>query len=325
VGAGTGVAIRGNSIFSNGGLGIKLGGGLGPNINDAGDGDTGPNQFQNYPVITNAVVSPGDAVVTGTLNSAASANFRIDFFASTACEPFNGGHGEGQSFLGATTVATDAGGNAGFGPLLFPAPAGQPFITATATDAFGNTSEFSVCVAATTFAPLPTVSIASMSALEGDSGNTPFVFTVTLSAPSAVAVTVGYATAAGTAIAGTDYMDTSGTLTFPPGVISRTIAVQVMGDTQVEADETFFVNLSMPVNATLAVAQATGTILNDDAIVPPPAVRAEAVPLLGPRSLPWLIVGLSLAAFMHRKRLRPGAVPTGAWALRPRRRDRRPG
>ena len=112
--------------------------------------------------------------------------------------------------------------------------------------------------------PVPTLSIGNVSLPEGNSGTTNAVFTVKLSAASGRAVTVHYATADGTATAGSDYTAKSGTLTIPAGSTSGTIAVPVIGDTIVEPNETFFVNLSSPTNATIAVAKGTGTILNDD-------------------------------------------------------------
>jgi hypothetical protein len=114
---------------------------------------------------------------------------------------------------------------------------------------------------------LPNLSINNVAQDEGNSGTTPFVFTVTLSTPSASTVTVKYATADGTATShgkNSDYTRVSGKLTFDPGVTTQTITVLVNGDTLVEPDETFFVNLSDPQGATIAVAQGTGTILNDD-------------------------------------------------------------
>jgi uncharacterized protein (DUF2141 family) len=115
---------------------------------------------------------------------------------------------------------------------------------------------------------LPSISIANAQTLEGNSGTTNLAFTVTLSSASASTVTVSYATANGTATAGSDYTATSGVVTFNPGVTSATILVPILGDTLVEPDETFLVNLSNPVNATLGNAQATGTILNDDVTLP---------------------------------------------------------
>jgi hypothetical protein len=91
------------------------------------------------------------------------------------------------------------------------------------------------------------------------------LFTVTLSPPNmAATVTVDYATADGTAMAGSDYTATAGTLTFPPGTTTQTVSVSVLGDTLVEGAETFFVDLSLPSNATIAYARGTGTILDSD-------------------------------------------------------------
>ena len=97
-------------------------------------------------------------------------------------------------------------------------------------------------------------------------GTTAYVFTVSLSAAQAAPVTVDFATANGTATAASDYTANSGTLTFAPGVTTQTVTVQVNGDTTVEPNETFNVNLSDATgNATIADAQGVGTIVNDDA------------------------------------------------------------
>ncbi len=116
----------------------------------------------------------------------------------------------------------------------------------------------------------PTLSIGDVSLDEGNSGTTPFTFTVTLSAAAGLPVTVNYATTAGgTATAGSDYTAASGMLTFNPGEISKTVTVDVNGDTNSEYDETFLVNLSGAINATIATGSGTGTITNDDASLPP--------------------------------------------------------
>ena len=111
---------------------------------------------------------------------------------------------------------------------------------------------------------LPTLSINNILLNEGNSGTNPFVFTVTLSAASNQTVTVNYATVNGTATPPTDYLGISGSLSFAPGETSKTITVLVNGDTTVEPNETFTVNLSGANNAILANAQGTGTIRNDD-------------------------------------------------------------
>jgi hypothetical protein len=113
--------------------------------------------------------------------------------------------------------------------------------------------------------PPPNVSVGDCAVVEGDAGQVPCAFTVALSVPSSLTATVAYATANGTASAGEDYTSTGGVLTFPPGSSSQAVAVQVLGDAVVEADETFLVNLSAPVNATLGDSQGMGTIGDDDA------------------------------------------------------------
>ncbi len=293
-------SILGNSIYANGpgvgpgGLGINLFANDFVTANDLGDADTGPSDLQNYPVIASATTAGN---VQGSLNSTANTTYRVEFFASTACDP--SGFGEGQTFVGFQSLLTDGFGNAAFNVSLPALPVGQAIVTATATDPAGNTSEFSQCVSAAGVA-LPTLSVNNVSANEGNAGTTAFTFTVTLSAASASTVTVNYATADGTATAGSDYTATSGTLTFNPGVLTQPITVNVSGDTTVEANETFFVNLSTPVNATIATGQGTGTILNDDAA---PFVAASAIPTLDD----WAMVALALmlaATAMHAARRR---------------------
>ncbi len=112
----------------------------------------------------------------------------------------------------------------------------------------------------------PTLSIADATVTEGDTGTVDATFAVSLSAPSQQTVTVDFATADGTAVAGSDYTTAVGTLTFTPGELTKTITVKVTGDIFNEQNETFFVNLSNPINAKLARAQGTGTIIDNDAV-----------------------------------------------------------
>ncbi len=109
---------------------------------------------------------------------------------------------------------------------------------------------------------------------EGHSGTVNADFTVSLSAASGQTVTVNFATANGTAKAGSNYVAKSGTLTFNPGEISKTISVAVKGDTLDEANETFFINLSAPINAILGKKKGIGTIVDDD---PPPSLSINNV------------------------------------------------
>ena len=113
--------------------------------------------------------------------------------------------------------------------------------------------------------PQRQISIDDVSVAEGSSGQTPAQFTVSLDAASADPITVDFATADGTATAPGDYTAATGTVTFAPGDTSETVTVQVNGDTAVEPNETFDVNLSnVTGNATIADAQGVGTITNDD-------------------------------------------------------------
>jgi parallel beta-helix repeat protein len=145
-GTGTGIAINGNSIFNNTGLGIDLGNdGVTPNHMGF---ISGPNNFQNYPVLTAAGPGGGNTIIKGTLNSLANDTFRLEFFSNGACN--TSGFGEGQTFLGFKRVITDATGNVAFSDTLagVNVPVGSA-ITSTATDSAGNSSEFSACVLAT--------------------------------------------------------------------------------------------------------------------------------------------------------------------------------
>ena len=119
---------------------------------------------------------------------------------------------------------------------------------------------------------LPTLAVASPKVAEGHIGGTSTLdFVVALSAASSKTVTVNYATVAGSATEGTDYAKNTGTLSFLPGELSKTVKVAVIGDTVVEADETLTLKLTNPVGATLKVDTGTGTIINDDAAPTPPA------------------------------------------------------
>jgi CSLREA domain-containing protein len=133
-------------------------------------------------------------------------------------------------------------------------------------------SSGTVDIGAFEFQPAPNLSLSinDVTLTEGNSGTKNATFTVTLSGETFQPVTVNYATANGTATAGSDYTATTGTLIFNvnPGETSKQITVSVLGDSLFEANETFFVNLSNATNASIADAQAQGTITNDDVTLP---------------------------------------------------------
>ncbi len=141
VSAAVGDAIDGNSIFANSGLGIDLSDD-GVTLNTPGGPHSGPNDLQNFPVITSVSSNSITTLIGGTLNAQPGTPFTIQFFSSPVPDP--SGYGQGETFLGQLTgVTTDTTGNTSFTfSDRFPIDPGQYF-TATATDASGNTSEFS--------------------------------------------------------------------------------------------------------------------------------------------------------------------------------------
>ncbi len=153
IAAGVDTAILGNSISFNGDMGIDIGYDR-VTYNDPQDTDDGPNRLQNFPKVFAETVS-GATRVYGTLNSIPSTNFRLDFFSSDSCNagaPLN--YGEGQTYLGNTTVGTDIFGNITYSVVLPIMAPGGKFITATATKIIhqgkgggipAETSEFSEC------------------------------------------------------------------------------------------------------------------------------------------------------------------------------------
>ncbi len=131
-----GTLITRNRIFSNGSLGIDLGDD-GITANDPGDGDTGSNNRQNFPVLTVARTARGDTKIKGRLDSTASESFTVEFFSNRGRER------QGRKFIGARPVTTDGSGEVDF--TFRPnrkVPVGD-FITATATASDNSTSEFS--------------------------------------------------------------------------------------------------------------------------------------------------------------------------------------
>ncbi len=169
------VSIRGNSIFGNVSppgpvnqfevpLGIDLGFNSGINANDAGDADAGANLGQNFPVLTLASNTVSGLVIQGTLNSTAAQTFTLDFYGNDECDP--SGNGEGQTYLGTASVTTDASGNVAFSQTLS-VPAPGNFVTATATDAAGNTSEFCACRAVILPLAPPLVAVVTTAADSG--------------------------------------------------------------------------------------------------------------------------------------------------------------
>ncbi|HYH05475.1 MAG TPA: Calx-beta domain-containing protein [Thermoanaerobaculia bacterium] len=131
----------------------------------------------------------------------------------------------------------------------------------------------------------PTITIDDVTLAEGNAGTTAFTFTVTLSNLSASPVSVDYGTAPGTATAGVDYDTTSGTLIINPGSLTGQITVNAIGEVAFEPNESFFVNLTNPTNATIADAQGLGTITNDDGPVADLSITKTGSPGVRPGGL----------------------------------------
>jgi hypothetical protein len=251
--SGTGNAILGNSIHDNGGLGIYLN-----SANNANDN-------QAAPVLTTATTSATSTTVSGTLASVANTTFRIEFFANQSPNP--SGFGEGQTYLGFTTVTTDGNGNATFTASgLAPAPADQGYLSATATNqTTNNTSEFSkdreLAVATLTSSASPSVF------------GQPVSFTANLSAFAG----------SGTPTGSVDFVDTTtntdlGSVTLSGGTATLTTSALAVGTHVIQAvyggDGTF---LSTSATLTQTVNQdATTTALSSS---PNPSTYSQGVTL----------------------------------------------
>jgi len=146
-----GIRLSRNRVFSNQGLEIDLAApnptpfGLiyGVTPNDSGDPDSGPNNFQNFPVLSSAAGDGTDVLVSYSLNSEVSRNYTLQFFHTTTCDA--SGYGGAETYLGEVTDLANGSGNLSGQKLLTGAPQAG-FITATATNSTNGTSEFSACV-----------------------------------------------------------------------------------------------------------------------------------------------------------------------------------
>ncbi|HEX7314813.1 MAG TPA: Calx-beta domain-containing protein [Pyrinomonadaceae bacterium] len=256
-------AVRGNSIYSNGLGGISLArptGGV--EANDTTDADEGPNGLQNHPLLNSYAPSGGGTAVVGSLASKASTTYAVDFYASASCD--GSGHGEGQAYVGTASVTTNASGQAQINELITSVPPALPFLTATATDPTGNTSEFSPCLNPS--AP-STVQFkrAAYEASESGSGTVTVTVTRTQGSTSGAA-SVDYATSDGVAKVGLDYVAANGTLDFAPGETVKSFDVQLLNDTIDEDTQGFNVTLNNPTGGVALGGNSTTSVnvLDDD-------------------------------------------------------------
>jgi hypothetical protein len=273
----TGLAIKGNAIFSNGGLGIDLNlDGVTPNDNC--DTDTGPNNLQNYPVITSASFGSGFVMLSGTLDSVPNTMFRLEFFSSAACDP--SGFGEGQTFLGSTMVMTDGSCNASFGPLMFVISSAHLFVTATATDPSNNTSEFSRCAstlaasrkahgAAGTFdVGLPLTGTPGIECRAGGATNdytmvVTFPGNVTVSGSPQAQVTLGTATIGSGGVSNGGMVTVSGNIVTIPltnMANAQTINVRLNGVNGASTDAVSADNVTIPMSVLVGDTNGNGSV-----------------------------------------------------------------
>ena len=285
VSSGFGNKLRGNAIFSNGGLGIDLTPD-GVTANDVGDADTGANNLQNFPVLTPVSANGGGTAIQGTLNSKPNTAFQIDFYSNAACD-FSG-NGEGALFFDTTNVTTDANGNATINFMSSFALASGRVLTATATDPTGNTSEFSPCDATNAAGSLQ-FNTASYNMRE-EVGNA--TITVIRTGGSKGTLSVNYSSADGTATAGSDYTAVSGTLVFGDGETSKTFTIPIVNDGVTEVPETALLTLSAPNLETLgSQPNATLTIFGNDT---PLVLTADEVTV--PEGMANAVVTVTLSA-----------------------------
>jgi hypothetical protein len=253
VDSGTGNAIPSNSIFGNGdvhvghvGIGINLVGpadlpsGVTPNT--PGGPHSGPNDLQNFPVLSLATSNASTSTtISGSLNSTPNTSFTIQFFSNLAADP--SGFGQGHVFLGNTTVLTDSAGNASFTFTALTATAAGQFVSATATDPSGNTSEFAASIPVQDLAGSLQFSAATYSVIEGAGVA---IITVNRVSGSSGTVSVRYATSDGTPGAQVDYVPTSGTLLFNDGETTKTFSIPILSDNRLEPDMKVNLTLSNP-------------------------------------------------------------------------------
>jgi hypothetical protein len=256
-----GNAILTNSIFRNGALGINLVAPSDPSSgvtpNDPGDVDSGPNNLQNAPTLTAIATSSTSTTIQGTLSSNPNRTYTIQFFANVTPDP--SGFGEGQTFIGQALVTTNSVGLATFSAVVPVVVPGGQFVTATATDPSGDTSEFSNAVSEL----LGTVQFSTATYTVVESAGVATI-TVTRAGGSGGYFTVPYSTADGTALAGVDYLPASGTLTFEPGVDTQTFLVTILNDVTNEPDKTVLLNLGTPTGAATLGTPSTAVLTIED-------------------------------------------------------------
>ena len=247
--ASTGDSVLENAIYANGKLGIDLGDD-GVTLNGS-EGHSGPNLFQDFPVLSSAIASNGTTTITGSLTGTPGSTYRVEFFSNPAASP--SGYGQGQTFLGFVSVPINSSGTASLSITLANVVAVGQFITTTATDPAGNTSEFSADLL---------VQSATTTVVASSSNPSVFGQTVTLMA-TVSPTTTGQAAPTGS-VAFFDGAIELGTATLSNGIANFSTAALVVGSHSITAQylgDTNFVGSASPVVSQTVAQASTSTSL----------------------------------------------------------------
>ncbi len=258
--AGSGNSILKNSIHSHVGLGINLNDD-GVTANDSDDPDSlgEINDLQNFPVLSSAVTDGCTVTLAGTFNSIASVSgYDLEFFTNDEANP--SGNGEGQTYFTETSVNTDGSGDAAVN-VSFPDASSlvqvNQFVAATATNPDGSTSEFSAA-----HEVLPNVQWSLVSTSVAEEAGT-VTLTITRGACADADLPLYVATTNGTATAGSDYQAFGQAVLIPDGQDHVTVAITLIDDIRLEANETFQAKIYNKASGT-EIDSITVTINNAD-------------------------------------------------------------
>lgn len=252
-------AVLGNRVYDNAEYNIDIVPNVGPNLNDTLDVDQGPNKGQNYPEIVSATLNGMNLQFAGKLRSRANTQYRVEYFQTPTCH--TSGFGQGRSYIGHEVVMTSGAGETSLG-FLGSNGQNSGYVTATATDPDGNTSEFGNCVAI----GAPTAGEFNFMAYwqySWEDFGVAEVF-VTRSKGALGAVSVQFSTANHAQVsaeAGLDYTATTTTLNFAAGETTKSVLVPILADALVEGMEDFDVKLTNPTGGATLGALANGRVV----------------------------------------------------------------
>ena len=229
ISAGTNNPIIGNHIFGNvglSGLGIDLGKD-GVTLNHVNP-STGPNNFQNFPILGSALAGPTSTTIAGTLVSTPNAKFTIQFFVSDTADP--SGYGEGQVYLGQSqSIMTDGTGTANFTTIVpVHANAGQ-FLSAVATDSTGNSSEFALNIVVANSATDLALTITAAPEPVQVGQNLVYTITVTNNGPNPASGVTVTDSLPGTVTYVSSSTPAPGTTSFSAGVVTGSVGILAAG------------------------------------------------------------------------------------------------